>query len=153
VSTPGYLAATPGAAVLDRTDLEVWKFSGRDPARMLSGVVTGRMPTVPTPLDESTSLGEATLHCVLTPKGRMVADLRLAAEAGIEDQPDWLGGDALYITLDRFADDPNLWAAYEPLFASIEPLTTVPLERGGEVTETVHIFRANDFKAVYPYPY
>lgn len=69
------------------------------------------------------------------------------------NQEDWLGGDALYITLDRFVDEPGILAAYEPLFESIESLTTVPLERGGEVTETFHIFRANGFRATYQYPY
>jgi len=90
VSTPGYLAATSGAAIMSRTDLEAWKFGGRDPSRMLAGVLTGRMPTPPQPAGEGIAYGEATRHCVLTPKGRMVADLWLAAETGLEDTPDWL---------------------------------------------------------------
>lgn len=88
MSSRGYRAATSGAAVRRLTDLEVWEFGGRDPARMLTGVVTGRMPEPPTPAGDGVLIGEATRHCVLTPKGRMVADLRLAAEAGAAGQPD-----------------------------------------------------------------
>jgi hypothetical protein len=69
------------------------------------------------------------------------------------NQQDWLGGDALYMTIDRFVDDEEILARYTPLFESIEPLTTVSLQRGGEVTETFHIFRANGFKEIYQYPY
>ncbi len=69
------------------------------------------------------------------------------------NQQNWLGGDAVYITLDRFIEKPEILAAYRPLFESIEPMTTVSLTRGGEITETFHIFRAHGFKAVYQYPY
>jgi 4-amino-4-deoxy-L-arabinose transferase-like glycosyltransferase len=69
------------------------------------------------------------------------------------DQNNWLGGDALYITIERFADDSTILESYEPLFNSIEPMMTVPLKRGGEITETFHIFRAQDFQEVYEYPY
>ncbi|MGF1571387.1 MAG: ArnT family glycosyltransferase [Nodosilinea sp.] len=69
------------------------------------------------------------------------------------DQTDWLGQDALYMTLDRFAQDPAIVEGYRPLFDSIEPLTTLPLRRGGEVTETIHVFRAKNFRQVYDYPY
>jgi 4-amino-4-deoxy-L-arabinose transferase-like glycosyltransferase len=69
------------------------------------------------------------------------------------NQQDWLGGDALYITLARFVDDPTILEAYEPLFDSIEPLTSLSLERGGEVTETFYLFKARHFQEPYEYPY
>ncbi|MEB3290140.1 MAG: glycosyltransferase family 39 protein [Leptolyngbya sp.] len=69
------------------------------------------------------------------------------------NQTAWLGQDALYLTLDRFADKPDILAPYQPLFDTIEPLTTLDLRRGGAVTETIHVFRASGFKRPYDYPY
>ncbi len=66
---------------------------------------------------------------------------------------DWLGQDALYMTLDRFAQNPDILAQYQPLFDAIAPLTTLDLRRGGEVTETIHIFKASRFSQPYDYPY
>jgi hypothetical protein len=47
----------------------------------------------------------------------------------------------LYLTIERFADDDDMVAQYLPLFEDIQPLGTVPLERGGEITEVVHLFK------------
>jgi len=69
------------------------------------------------------------------------------------NQTDWLGQDALYMTLDRFAENPDILGQYQPLFDTIEPLTTLDLRRGGEVTETIHLFRASGFNQPYGYPY
>ncbi len=66
---------------------------------------------------------------------------------------EWLGQDALYMTLDRFAQNPDILAQYQLLFESVEPLTTLNLRRGGEVTETIHVFKASGFKKPYVYPY
>ncbi len=66
---------------------------------------------------------------------------------------DWVGQDALYFTLDRFAQTNEIVDRYRPLFDSIEPLGTVPLRRGGEVTETIHVYRANRLRQAYEYPY
>jgi len=104
-ATPGYRAATTSVAVLDRSDLSFWRFTGRDPARMLNGIVSGRMPELPVPLTDPgapggdgggiggtdpVELGEATRHTILTPKGRMVAELRLGRESMSEEEPDLL---------------------------------------------------------------
>jgi folate-binding protein YgfZ len=87
--TEGYRAATDGVALVRRDDLRFWRFTGRDPVRMLDGVVSGRMPG--RPLREGrVEIGEATRQTILTPKGRMVADLRLAREEGTGDEPDRL---------------------------------------------------------------
>jgi hypothetical protein len=66
---------------------------------------------------------------------------------------DWLGQDALYMTIDRFTQDNTLVEGYGTLFESIEPLTTVPLRRGGAITETIHIYRARNLRQAYSYPY
>ncbi|HSM84046.1 MAG TPA: glycosyltransferase family 39 protein [Nodosilinea sp.] len=70
---------------------------------------------------------------------------------------DWVGQDALYMTIDRFVQpdgqDDEILARYRPLFDSIEPLGTIPLRRGGEVTETIHVYRANNLRRPYEYPY
>jgi hypothetical protein len=66
---------------------------------------------------------------------------------------DWVGQDALYMTIDRFVQDDEILDRYRPLFDSIEPLGTIPLMRGGEVTETIHIYRANNLRQAYEYPY
>jgi hypothetical protein len=66
---------------------------------------------------------------------------------------DWVGQDALYLTLDRFTQNDEILDRYRPLFDSIEPLGTVPLLRGGEVTETIHVYRANNLRQAYEYPY
>jgi hypothetical protein len=69
------------------------------------------------------------------------------------DQQAWLGQDALYMTIDRFTQDMSIFDQYQALFEGIEPLGTISLERGGEVTERIHIFRANRFLQPYQYPY
>ncbi|PZV15575.1 MAG: 4-amino-4-deoxy-L-arabinose transferase [Leptolyngbya sp.] len=66
---------------------------------------------------------------------------------------DWVGQDALYMTIDRFVQDDEILDRYRPLFDSIEPLGIIPLMRGGEVTETIHIYRANNLRQAYEYPY
>ncbi|OKH45948.1 4-amino-4-deoxy-L-arabinose transferase [Phormidium tenue NIES-30] len=66
---------------------------------------------------------------------------------------DWVGQDGLYMTLNRFAQDDEIVVGYRPLFDSIEPLGTVPLMRGGEVTETIHVYRASNLRQAYQYPY
>jgi len=101
-ATQGYRAATTSVAVVDRSDLRFWRFTGRDPARMLTGIVSGRMPALPAPLTDPAAVpgvasrnddgvgierGEVTRHTVLTPKGRMVAELRLGREVVSEDEP------------------------------------------------------------------
>ncbi len=119
--TPGYRAATEGVAVLDRDDLRYWRFVGRDPVRMLDGVVSGRMPGLPEvsrSAGGSVEIGEATLQTVLTPKGRMVADLRLAREAGIAD-----AADALWAVVPTAATDglrAHLARYLPPRFAKVE---------------------------------
>jgi hypothetical protein len=69
------------------------------------------------------------------------------------DPGDWVGQDALYMTLERFTENEDMLDSYRPLFDSITPLTTVALTRGGSVTETIHVYRANNLLRAYEYPY
>ena len=132
-ATQGYRAATGSVAVLDRSDLRFWKFTGRDPARMLTGIVSGRMPELPgpptnpsggseapAPTDGGGGIeqGEVTRHTVLTPKGRMVAELRLGREAVSDDEPD-----ILWAVVPRTAEEglqAYLARYLPPRFAKVE---------------------------------
>mgnify|MGYP003328969440 CR=1 FL=1 len=69
-----YDAATHGVAVFDRSHRARLTVTGRAPGQMLSGVLTGRMPDMPSCVDE-VSNGAGTYHAVLTPKGKMISDL------------------------------------------------------------------------------
>jgi folate-binding protein YgfZ len=83
-----YDAAVDGVAIRDRGHRRQWVFSGRQPLQMLSGIVTGRMPSAPERDELGIGRGGATYHAVLTPKGRMISDLRLWLEAGAEEGDD-----------------------------------------------------------------
>lgn len=72
-----YDAAVNRVAVCFRGHRAQWRFEGRQPVEMLSGVVTGVMPEPTTEVELGVRAGRATYHTVLTPKGKIVADLRL----------------------------------------------------------------------------
>lgn len=69
-------AAIAGAAMRDRSHRRRWWVQGRQPAAMLQGVVTGRIPDPWSP-DGGEGGGRAEYSVALTPKGRTVSDLRL----------------------------------------------------------------------------
>ena len=81
-----YAAATERSAVIDRGGDALLRIEGAQASRMLLGVVSGRMPETGTP-DGIGVRGRAERHTVLTPKGKMVADLVLARS------PDGEGGE------------------------------------------------------------
>ncbi|MBE7382585.1 MAG: glycosyltransferase family 39 protein [Leptolyngbya sp. SIO1E4] len=67
---------------------------------------------------------------------------------------DWVGQDALYVTLASLHPDQNeLVAEFQPYFQTVEPLQEIPLTRGGVVTETVLLYRATEMQQPYVYPY
>lgn len=66
---------------------------------------------------------------------------------------DWVGQNAIYMTLQQFAEQPEVTDRYREYFDSIEEIGTVSTERGGAVTETIHLYRAQNFKRPYIYPY
>ncbi len=87
--TDAYRAATEGLAVFDRDDRVLLTVTGRSPARMLTGVLTGVMPPTPTEAEPGVFQGKATYHVVLTPKGKVVSDL-WATLLGDEEAPGFL---------------------------------------------------------------
>lgn len=70
-----YAAATDGAAVFDRSHRTRLVVKGKAPGQMLNGILTGTLPTGPERLGDEVMAGRATYHTVLTPKGKMLADL------------------------------------------------------------------------------
>lgn len=71
-----YAAAQNGAIVVDRPDRLVLRVHGRDPVRMLHGLVTNDVA--------GTAEGGSVYAAMLTPKGRMIADLRVIRRPGAE---------------------------------------------------------------------
>ncbi len=74
--TEDYRAARDSAVLFRMRNRFGLEISGRAPAQMLTGIITGR---VPGPLDHSPDHrhGSWSYSAILTPKGRMVTDLRL----------------------------------------------------------------------------
>jgi folate-binding protein YgfZ len=78
-----YRAVLEAGVVVDRSHRAFLPVEGRQPARMLTGVVSGTMPPEPTYPAEGIREGRAPYSLVLTPKGKVVTDLRLfRLEAG-----------------------------------------------------------------------
>jgi folate-binding protein YgfZ len=125
---PGEPGASPaGAARIRRTDRVRLVVEGRSPARMLQGLVTGRIPGDPRPLElglqdaegaDNLLRSEAPPSVVLTPRGRIVTDLHLLRTGGGEaggfllDLPA-AGQEALEAHLTRFLP-PRFARATDP---------------------------------------
>ena len=77
-----YQAAVNGVALIDRGGDAFLTITGPKAHDMLKGVATGRMPAAAT--GEQPEAGEATHHTVLTPKGKMISDLRLGRDPDAE---------------------------------------------------------------------
>ena len=67
-----YHAARTAAVVVDRCDRALVRMHGRDPLRILQGVLTSDVAGAPA--------GRAVYSALLTPKGRMVSELRVMRE-------------------------------------------------------------------------
>lgn len=72
-----YAAAVGRGAIFEWPGRALLLVEGRQPARMLTGIVSGRMPPDPAPVEDRVVKGEAPWSLVLTPKGKVVTDLRL----------------------------------------------------------------------------
>lgn len=122
-----YAAAREDAAVIRRTDRSFIRVHGRDPQRMVQGLVSNDV--VNTPADR------AVYATVLTPKGKMVADtriLRRAVESGVELLLETAAGaaDGMAAHLRKFV--PPLFARFEDA-TSAWSLFTVPGPRAAEL--------------------
>ena len=71
-----YRAARKGLAIRDRSHRARLLVAGGDPIAALQGVLTGRMPNAPSAFREGLTRAQVEYSAVLTPKGRMIADLR-----------------------------------------------------------------------------
>ncbi len=66
-------------------------------------------------------------------------------------QPEeWLGRDGLYITLEKFQQISWLTSIYSYYFRNFQEIGTIPIKRGGTITETFHIYRGQQL--LHPYP-
>ena len=71
-----YRAVRGAAGVAMRDDLAYLVLSGRDPVRMVQGLITNDLASAPD--------GRAVYAAMLTPKGRTIAELRAWKEAGAQ---------------------------------------------------------------------
>jgi folate-binding protein YgfZ len=99
-----YDAAYSSAILIDRTDRAVLRVYGRDPVKMIQGLITNDLA--------GASRVSAVYAAVLTPKGRMVADVR-ALQCGAD----------VWLEVDASAREPlaaHLRKFVPPLFARFE---------------------------------
>ncbi len=74
------------------------------------------------------------------------------------DSQDWLGKDALFISLADLSPATAVEAAepfqgIEPYFQAVTPLTQLTTQRGGAITKTFYLYRAHRLTRPYVYPY
>jgi len=86
-----------------------------------------------------------------TPITCFSSDLRGFAFWSKPDQ--WLGKDALYITLARFKEKKELLERYQNYFSSMQEIGTLPIKRGGAITEVIYVYQAKNLLKPYPRPY
>jgi tRNA-modifying protein YgfZ len=99
-----YAAARAGVVLIDRPDRSLLRVYGRDPGRMVQGLVSNDVTRA--------SHDRAVYAAVLTPKGKMVADVRIVRR-----------GDELLLETDAAAAGPltaHLRKFVPPLFARFE---------------------------------
>ncbi len=106
-----YRSARTDAGVIDRGDRAFVRMYGRDPVKMIQGLVTNDVAGAP--------LGQGVYAALLTPKGKMLADLRVfrrEADVLLETSSEAL--DNVTGTLRKFV--PPLFARYEVVEALAE---------------------------------
>jgi hypothetical protein len=105
-----YAALRDAAAVIDRSDLARLRLHGRDPVRMVQGLITNDLAGSPA--------GRAVYAAMLTAKGRVVAELRALRRPGESGEEVWidLPREALEGTVEHFRH------FVPPLFARVEDL-------------------------------
>jgi 4-amino-4-deoxy-L-arabinose transferase-like glycosyltransferase len=96
-------------------------------------------------------IGMALAPLAPTPITTLDRDLRGFAFWSTADQ--WIGKDALYITNNLFVQEQKFLDRYNLYFQSIDKIGTVPIQRGGAVIDTFHIYQAKNLLKPYPRPY
>lgn len=105
-----YTDARHSAALIERTDRAIARVYGRDPVRMIQGLVTNDVAGAPV---------DAPVYAAfLTPKGKMVGDARVIRRANAEV---WVEADAVAIE----NIEQHLHKSVPPLFARTERITDV----------------------------
>lgn len=102
-----YRAARTGAALIERSDRVVTRMFGRDPVRMIQGLVSNDVANAPI---------DTPLYCTfLTPKGRLIADARVLRRP---DNDVWIEADAAAMV----NIEAHLKKSVPPLFARAQRL-------------------------------
>ncbi|MEM8780197.1 MAG: 4-amino-4-deoxy-L-arabinose transferase, partial [Cyanobacteria bacterium P01_G01_bin.49] len=65
------------------------------------------------------------------------------------DTDQWIGKNALYITLKRFHEMPELTNEFRQFFDSIEEIGKVDMKRGGIVVDSFYFYQANNLLTPY----
>ncbi len=130
-----YDAAVESAAVVDRSHRGRLVLTGRAPASMLNGVMTNSVPPAPVEALAGTWRGSGAYAAVLTPKGRMVTDLRVFWR-GPDEESDglWIdvpaaGHDALLAHLRKYV--PPRFAVIEDVSRGTGTITAVGPKAAG----------------------
>ncbi|MEC4805636.1 MAG: glycosyltransferase family 39 protein [Jaaginema sp. PMC 1079.18] len=63
---------------------------------------------------------------------------------------EFVGQNGLYITLERFHEMPELTNEFSHYFRTFTEIGTIPLKRGGEITDVFHIYQAQTLLKPYP---
>ena len=114
-----YQAARKGLAVRDRSHRTRLLVLGGAPITVFQGVLTGRMPGAPVVFREGLLKAEIEYSAVLTPKGRMIADLRVMWGPDPEEE-------GLFLDVPAAAIEPllaHLKRYVPPRLATIEDVT------------------------------
>ena len=85
-----YQAAVSSDAMRDRGHRSRFLITGKNPVDTLNGTLTGRMPSPPAGSYKNGAIGRAEYSAVLTPKGRVVTDLRVMWGVDPEEESLWL---------------------------------------------------------------
>ncbi len=137
-----YSAAASAVAVRDRGHRARLLVTGRAPVATLTGVLTGRMPTPPRPSAQGDVRGSAEYSAVLTPKGRVIADLRAMWGPDPDEESLWLDVPApalgpLLAHLKRYV--PPRLAAVEDVSPGSGLLTVMGPEAATVIVEVVFV--------------
>ena len=114
-----YQAARKGIAIRDRSHRARLLVLGRAPISVFQGVLTGRMPSAPVVFREGLLKAGLEYSAVLTPKGRMIADLRVMWGPDPEQE-------GLFLDVPAAAIEPllaHLKRCVPPRLAAIEDVT------------------------------
>ena len=114
-----YQSASEGLAIRDRSHRPRLLIQGRAPITVLEGVLTGRMPSAPVVSQGGLARARIEYSAVLTPKGRMIADLRAMWGPNPEEE-------GLFLDVPAAAIEPlreHLKRYVPPRLATVEDVT------------------------------